>query len=510
LTSSIDKVNTGPIITDIYEDGVGLLMPGSYKYAVTYVDYQGNESLIGEITSITVTAVSKGAVTLTWIAAPEAKSYNVYRTIKNDQANTFLRRLKNNITEATFKDTGATAISNIQIPSATKAQIWLTSDDNKIYVYDEDAIISIEGPSALDSLDLIVDYGGNSMVVGKTTGSLESKLYKFDGNVVTSGIQSVYAQAKDAQDNISATVQDDIYLDLLYEKTLLEIDSSGSLVNYYESKASPPLKLVSGHRRPYQSGTYISEPFYAATLSRWTTLQYFMFIPAEDSVDIYVKSADTKEGLDSVDWTGPYTVSGPETQDPYTAYDEFDNDNDSEYYEDYYYSDGDFISSSVDISLLTNKWIQFKLVLKTSVKNVTPIVYSVVLKYVSNNAVYFFSSLFDIQDMASNEGFVDTGDVIVKRGVLVYNGSIPFGGDIQFGITTDETSRDWQDYQLIDPNKIFELTSRTGKIRVGILLISTPEEVAVVHEWGLIFDAGSKFVHVNEGQYDGPPYVLSS
>jgi len=508
LTDSIDKVNTGPIITDIYEDGVGLLTAGSYKYAITYVDYQGNESLIGEIASVTVATTTRGAVTLTWLDAPEAKTYNVYRTIKNDQVSSFLRRLKNNITDTSFRDDGSTAISNIQNPSKTNAQLWITSDNDKVYIFDKNSIISIDGPSNLSKLDLIVDYGGDALVIGKEDNSNQSKIYKFSGNVVTSGIQNVYAQSKDAQDNISDVAQDNIYLDLLYEKTLLEVNGEGSLVNYYDSQASPPLKLAAGHRRPYQSGTYISEPFYAATLSKWTTLQYFMFVPAGSSVDIYVKSSETKEGLDSVDWVGPFEINGPDFHEPYTEYDPYDTDMDYDYDEEYYYSEGDFVSSSIDLSLLSGKWIQFKLVLKTTIKNTTPIVYSIVLKYVSNNAVYFFSSLFDIQDMASNEGFVDVGDVIVKRGVLVYNGSIPFGGDIQFGITTDDTSRDWQDYQLIDPNKIFELSSRTGKIRVGILLISTPEEVAVVHEWGLIFDAGSKFVSVNEDMYGGPPYVL--
>jgi len=510
LTDSIDKVNTGPVITDIYEDGVGLLTPGSYKYAVTYVDYQGNESLVGELVSVTVTAVARGAVSLTWLAVPGAKSYNVYRTIKNDQASSFLRKLKSSLSVTEYRDAGSDTITNVQAPSSTDAQMWITASNNKVYIYDEDAIITMDGPSVLDSLDLIVDYAGSALVIGKIDGDGSSRLYKFTGDVVTSGLKSIYVQSKDSQDNISATVQDDIYLDLLYDKTLLEIDENGTLADYYDSQASPPLKLVSGNRRPYQSGTYISEAFYAATLSKWTTLQYFMYIPADGSVDIYVKSSDTKEGLASEDWVGPFSVDGPISEDPYTVYDEFDLDTDLDYYEDYYYSEGDFISSSIDLSLLDGKWIQFKLVMKTTVQNTTPIVYSVVLKYVSNNAVYFFSSLFDIQDMASGGGFVDTDDVIVKRGVLVYNGSIPFGGDIQFGITTDETSRDWQDYQIIDPNKIFELSSRSGKLRVGILLVSTPEEVAVVHEWGLIFDAGSKFVHINDGQYDGPPYVLTS
>ena len=90
---------------------------------------------------------------------------------------------------------------------------------------------------------------------------------------------------------------------------------------------------------------------------------------------------------------------------------------------------------------------------------------------------------------------------------MSYNGSIPLGGDIQFGIASTN-SNNWQDYQIIQPGKVFELDNKSNDFKIGILLISTDEDVALVHEFALMFDIGDNFLHANRSLYDASPYIL--
>jgi hypothetical protein len=398
-----------------------------------------------------------------------------------------------------YTDNGTRSLSAKTKPSSTNSKIWFSTDNDILYIYDKNSIMSIDGPG-YQYIDNIINYDSSIYISCRETDSAFSKVYKFIGELITPGTRRIYVKTKDALGNESDTVYDDIYFDTLYKNIILEIDEDNILINSYERNN----KIISPQKEYCKYGSYISEPFYASTLSSWDVLRYMIYLPEDTEFEIYARTSETKDGLESEDWFGPGTEANDETNDYYYDY-EGDGYYDGEY--DIYPGQAISKTGDFDISTLNGKWIQFKAVLKTYADDVTPFVYSILLKYLSVNAVYFFTTLFDISDFASSEGIDDPNNITIKRGILSFNGSIPLGGDIQFGISTKE-SNNWQDYQIITPNKIFNMEDRANNFKIGIMLISTDEDISLVHEFGISFDIGDNFIHANKGLYDSPPYVL--
>ncbi len=500
ITSSLDFVKIGPPIADIYEDvnASGSLYGGNYLYAISYINYDDVESLIGPVADVDIFSDGNGSVKLSWSRVVDAKSFNIYRTIRNDQSELFLRRLKSGITEDSylnsdtnlldFTDIG-TNTGGVRAPSTSDSQLWFGTDNGRIYVYNQSAMITMSGPSQMNLIDQINEYNATVLISSRADLTGTSKVYKFIGSVITSGTKRIYLKSKDTLGNESDTKYDDIYLNLLYEKSLLEIDEEGELLDVYESELASPLKIVSPEKNLYESGTYVSEPFYAETLSKWDKIQYLCWLNNGNTFDLYVRTADTLSDLELTDWILFATEENASGDEYYDQYD---------YSYEYEYNSSGYVSDFVDISTLKGKWIQFRIILKTSVENTTPQVYSIILRYITTNASYFYSNIFDLSALADSQGIEDYSNVKIRRGLLTYNGSIPNGGKIEFGITTETDSTSWQDYQIIEPNKRFEMNNQDTEFRVGIMLVSTPDEVAIVHEWGLTFDSGTNSVNMIE------------
>jgi hypothetical protein len=115
----------------------------------------------------------------------------------------------------------------------------------------------------------------------------------------------------------------------------------------------------------------------------------------------------------------------------------------------------------------------------------------------------FYTSVFDIKQIANNER-EQSGDFKISRGILTWNGVIPTGGNIQFGISTQNLDTyEWGDYQLINANKVFEVNYPEEKFRIAAVLVSTDQATAIIDEWAILFECGDKDVKVNLNQYDG-------
>jgi hypothetical protein len=491
INNALNMNQIGPPIVIAYEDTSvsGKLPAGNYKYALTYVDLSDNESLLGPITDVTILNSINGSTKLSWNEVNDAKYYNVYRTTKNDQAETFIKRLASSVTTTEYSDTGSRPTSTTSPPSTSKGYLWFGTDKGKFYVYDKNAILQLSMIEDIESIDAIAEFYSSILISGKETGSETSKVYKFTGRLISTGTQTVYARSKDVLGNISETKSDSIYLNMLYKNSLIEVDSDSNIVDIYESDSSPQLKLSSPSKQYYAYGVYESTPYYAANLSSWDLIQYLIYLDAGSIFEIYARSADTATELESASWYGPATES---LIDP----DEYFYDIEGTEYDYYYHSGTGIKSGTFDISSLKDKWVQFRIVLKTEEKDLTPYVYSIVLRYNSTNATYFFTNIFNLEEKGEEEGYENPDEILIKRGLLTYNGSVPLGGKIEFGITTSETSHNWQDYQIITPDIKFDMETLGNKFRIGILLSSVVEEASIVHEWALSFDTGEKTVRM--------------
>lgn len=142
--------------------------------------------------------------------------------------------------------------------------------------------------------------------------------------------------------------------------------------------------LFAPDRNLRQYGFYIVNPYYVATLTRWSTLTALVDLPSSVSgsngldggvsVSLYVKTANTRQDVLNMDWgTRPVTVSTIDGS----------------------YSSGSNILVNFDISKYSGKWIMYRIVMSTASRTITPIVHNVTISYLAANSSYYFSAIFN-------------------------------------------------------------------------------------------------------------------
>ena len=147
--------------------------------------------------------------------------------------------------------------------------------------------------------------------------------------------------------------------------------------------------------------------------------------------------------------------------------------------------------SSLTEEVIINRFIQFRMVLKSRNQSVSPKVNDVTLVYSRENSVNFYTTTFSL---GSN----------LLRAILTYNGesgTLDANGvamsDIQFGICTTEesdgtVSTNFDDYTSIPVNEAFDLSNigvlGNDKFRIGIRFISSSDQVPSVDEIASIWE----------------------
>jgi len=537
--------NDGPEILSISDAGAGFMSSGTWRYKITSIGNSGIESAAGAEYVFESTTVN-GKLDLEWQTIDNAVGYRIYRSpLVNDgeDAEKLMEvdAAHNNIVAAiTFTDDGTYSVlsgkvigkdsegkdikeADIAPPASQTKQLWFSGSSAKAFVYDGISMSEIALPSQMNGANGIIQYKGQMYLFGQTrpytlaelgmiyndltVPTVAGKMIKYIGISVGSGYKNVYCQFKDGIDNVTAILSDKIFYNNLIAKHVIEVNTtSGAIVDSYESVSSPPVQLYSAFKSIEQTGVYESEPYFAANLSRWDVIDLIAQLPYNTIVDLYVRTATSRDALATTAWNGPFELLNPNIDYDYYYrygyyYEPYFN---NYYYEDYSYyveDQGDIMSLNSDISYLTGQWIQFKLVLRTENRSFTPKVFSIVIKYISNNAAMFYTTVFDLRAIASQER-VEAGTYKLNRGILTWEGVIPPGGDIQFGISTKNlTSYSWGDYQIVTPNHVFTVDDPQETFRVAALLISTDQEVAIIDEWAILIESENKDVKINLNQY---------
>jgi len=210
----------------------------------------------------------------------------------------------------------------------------------------------------------------------------------------------------------------------------------------------------------------------------WKTISWTpTFQPAGTSVEFYIRTGSTEEELLSKKWNNTGTSTVENILPAFTT------------------SGGDIIkfsqrNFSSSSTVIINKFLQFKMVLKSRTYGVTPQVNDVTIVYSKQNSVNFFTTTFDI---SSN----------MVRAILTYNGEEPIDSsgvaltDIQFGMYTEEDSNgevgaNFSDYTIIPTNEAFSLSSlgilQNDKFRIGIKFISSSNSVPTCDEFSLMWE----------------------
>ena len=113
-----------------------------------------------------------------------------------------------------------------------------------------------------------------------------------------------------------------------------------------------------------------------------------------------------------------------------------------------------------DISSLSGQYIQFKVVMSSTIRDKTPRLYAVNIRGLARSSVHFFTTNFTLPSR-------------ILRGILTADTFVPVAADVVFGINTSD-STDFSDYQIIEPNRMFTMSGdQIGQnLRVGVKLIS--------------------------------------
>lgn len=213
------------------------------------------------------------------------------------------------------------------------------------------------------------------------------------------------------------------------ENKILELDEFGNIVDTIKGSS----RFYSANKIIVEKGEYVSNIFNGTNdIVKWDKISWSASQPSGTEVLLYVRTSVSETDILTKKWIGPYSVSE---------------------------------SGSVDISSLSGQFFQFKIVLMSSEKGLSPSVSNVIIKVVTAESLHFFTTNFVLPSR-------------LKKGILTSNKLIPVAADVVFGINT-ENSVDWSDYQIIDENRLFDVTQFNKNLRVGIKLLS-PSRSAVV------------------------------
>lgn len=230
---------------------------------------------------------------------------------------------------------------------------------------------------------------------------------------------------------------------------ILEVDDNAKVIFGLDGTEA----FLSGSKVEEEVAVYFSEIFNGTnSFVQWTDLSWDGTAPSGTSITIAVRSSTTNSGITSALWS-------PEFTNPTTN----------------------------DLTNQTGQFLQFRVTLKSlEIGAPSPVLHKVDIGLRTAQAVHYFTTNFVLPDE-------------LRKGILTYNGCInPPVTDIVFGITGLD-STDFSDYYVISADKVFDLPSehQTKNLRVGIKLISSPTEVAIVDEFALLVslanDAKIKF-----------------
>jgi hypothetical protein len=211
---------------------------------------------------------------------------------------------------------------------------------------------------------------------------------------------------------------------------------------------------LSGSKIEKEVAVYFSEIFNGTnSFVQWVNLSWQASVPVGTSITISVRNADTSSGISTAQFGNEFL---------------------------------DF--SANDLTNLTGQFLQFRATLSVFQKGAaSPILEKVDISLRTSQATHYFTTNFSLPDE-------------LRRGILTYNGCVnPPVTDVVFGITGLD-SRDFSDYFVVSPNKVFELPEehQTKNLRVGIKLISSPTEIPIVDEFALMFSlANDAIIRLN-------------
>jgi hypothetical protein len=325
----------------------------------------------------------------------------------------------------------------------------------------------------------------------------DGNVYTFDPSFYETKIRRVYVRFKDEAGNIHGIVlpgktapypviQDKITQDLKTKNGLkvssgkiFQVKQNSNYILSTRSVYTPRLSnysIYAPDRKVRSTGSWEVQPFYIPSLSQWGNLTALILnkyglndlegLDAGTEVKIYVRSGSSRESVLSSDYSSPFVLSYINNSNTPTTASTF----------------------QVPLQTFGGKWLQYKIELISATQNLSPEVLSVTVNYTAATGSYFFTKMFNAADYST-----DPTAPTFRRGLLTSN-DLPNGGTITYGYTTDNAlgnTFDFSKFTEITPNKTFDLSSPSSKIRFGIMFTAVGAYPSVVYDFAVQLDAGN-------------------
>lgn len=240
-------------------------------------------------------------------------------------------------------------------------------------------------------------------------------------------------EASYPQDGFSTSISIESLVDFVSENRLLELDENGKVISYLDREN----KFYSGNKIGEEKGVYVSDIFDGTgDLVKWDVMSWQAMRYSGTDVFVYVRSSNSKNEILFREWNGPYLMEQ---------------------------------SSGIDLSSFSGRYFQFKVELISQEKGVSPSFHKASIKSINSASVHFFTTNFVLPSM-------------IKKGIISSQKIVPVSADVVFGINTTN-SVNWEDYQEVDENRLFNISQIGENLRVGIKFISPQRSMQLPYKF---------------------------
>lgn len=265
----------------------------------------------------------------------------------------------------------------------------------------------------------------------------------------------IYNEEGEIKEDFTDSISISNLVDFVNENKIVELDSDGNVI--FSLKGDN--RFFSADKIEEEKGVYVSEIFDGTNdLVKWDTLSWRATEMNNTKVYVYIRSSSSENDILLENWNGPYTIEQ---------------------------------ANDLDISRFSGQFIQFKVELLSYQKGISPLFHSATIKSITSESIHFYTTNFVLEDR-------------VTKGILTSKKMVPISADVVFGINTTN-SVDWNDYQVVEENRLFNVNQIGENIRVGIKLISPNRNIGeptIFDEYGPygsdLFVNTIDFIHINE------------
>ena len=255
----------------------------------------------------------------------------------------------------------------------------------------------------------LIDRAGNETQLFLPDGSMDSNLYD---SITLSQLSSFTNQNR-----------------------IIEVDNEGNTVFVYDGDD----RFYSADKIDEEQGSYYSEIFNGTnSLVSWDRISWDASIPDNTNLTISVRTGNSRDEV--LDAAFNVVFQGN--------------------------------VSTGDISFLSGQYLQFRAVMTSKTRGLSPALRNVIVRSVSAQSTHFFTTNFVLPSR-------------VKSGILTSTKMIPIAADIVFGINSED-SVDFGEYQIVDENRIFTTDTKQGgsNLRVGIRLLTPNKGEVLAQDFG--------------------------